>query len=123
MQSVNHMPPLARTRSFVLVGGAGTLGSLLARELLAMNFGVSIVDSHPPLSDLQTRGVTWLAADLLTEEVILPPGDVVILLGSEKPHPRWLWTLALDGAVATARLLPGLAARKVILVSPLECDA
>lgn len=65
-------------------------------------------------------GVQWLPCDLLTDDVTLPAGEVVILAGNSDPRQRWPWTLALELAVSTARLLPALRNRTVTLLSSVE---
>ena len=58
--------------------------------------------------------MTWLPCDLLDEDIRLPSGRVVLLLGGGD-LPRWPWRAALDVAVPTARLLPALVGREVVL--------
>lgn len=105
----------------VLFGGSGFIGSAVAAALLSSGRDVAVVDRRPPPADLVGRGARWSAADVLTGELpALPDGDVTITLGSSDPRPRWPWTLAVDNAVATARLLPLLADRTVVLLSSVE---
>ena len=106
---------------FVLVGGAGFLGTATAEVLLAAGARVTTVDRHPPAEANTAAGLDWIRADLLTAEPPeLPPGIVVVLLGASHPRPRHPWTLPLDNAVSTARLLPRLAGRQVVLTSSVE---
>lgn len=102
---------------FVLVGGSGFLGTALGAALRAGGAAVTSVDRHPPADER----VDWLRADVLTDDLPgLPPGLVVLLLGGSHPRPRRPWTLPLEHAVATARLLPALAGRRVLLASSVE---
>ncbi|QLQ38339.1 aminotransferase class I/II-fold pyridoxal phosphate-dependent enzyme [Micromonospora robiginosa] len=106
---------------FVLVGGSGFLGTATAQALLADGARVTTVDRHPPAETTTAAGLAWIRADLLTDDPPeLPPGIVVVLLGASEPRPRRPWTLPLDNAVSTARLLPRLAGRQVVLTSSVE---
>ncbi len=105
----------------VLFGGSGFIGRAVAGALLSRGRDVTVVDRRPPPTDLVSRGARWLAADVLTDELpTLPDGEVAIMLGSSDPRPRWPWTLPVSNAVATARILPLLAARPVVLLSSVE---
>lgn len=102
---------------FVLVGGSGFLGTAVAEELLSRGAAVTSLDRVAP-SD---PALDWVAADLLHDELPeLPPGIVVVLLGASDPRPRRPWTLPVDNAVTTARLLPRLRGRRVVLTSSVE---
>ncbi|WFE37241.1 aminotransferase class I/II-fold pyridoxal phosphate-dependent enzyme [Micromonospora sp. WMMD998] len=106
---------------FVLVGGSGFLGTATADALLAAGAQVTTVDRHPPAEAHTAAGLDWIPVDLLTDDPPeLPPGIVVVLLGASEPRPRRPWTLPLDNAVSTARLLPRLAGRRVVLTSSVE---
>ncbi|MFG1675688.1 aminotransferase class I/II-fold pyridoxal phosphate-dependent enzyme [Micromonospora sp. NPDC049282] len=106
---------------FVLVGGSGFLGTATAEALLAAGARVTTVDRHPPAEPNTAAGLDWIRVDLLTDDPPeLPPGVVVVLLGASEPRPRRPWTLPLDNAVSTARLLPRLAGRRVVLTSSVE---
>lgn len=106
---------------FVLVGGSGFVGSAVTEALLALGRDVTVVDRRPPPEKLMTDGAQWLMADVLADQLPpLPEGEVAILLGSSEPRPRWYWTLPVSNAVATARILPALAGRKVLLLSSVE---
>jgi dTDP-4-amino-4,6-dideoxygalactose transaminase/nucleoside-diphosphate-sugar epimerase len=107
-------------RRFVLVGGSGFVGSVTAERLLRGGAAVEVVDRRRPPARLEALGVRWLECDLLVDEVDLPPGHVVVLVGNGSPRPRWPWTLPLDIAVTTARLAPALADRRVTLISSVE---
>jgi dTDP-4-amino-4,6-dideoxygalactose transaminase/nucleoside-diphosphate-sugar epimerase len=105
----------------VVLGGAGFVGSVIARELLARGRAVTVLDHRPPPGDLTRKGAGWLAADVLHDEVpFLPPGEVVLSLGSSDPRPRWPWMLPVSNALATARILPALAGRRITLLSSVE---
>ena len=106
---------------FVLVGGTGFVGSAVTEALLALGREVTVVDRRPPPEKLLIGGARWLMADVLTDQVPpLPEGEVAILLGSSEPRPRWHWTLPVSNTVATARILPALAGRTVLLLSSVE---
>jgi len=108
-------------KRFVLVGGSGFLGTEVARVLLGAGATVTSVDRVAPPEVTAAAGLGWIGADLLTDEVPdLPPGVVVLLLGASDPRPRWPWTLPLHNAISTARLLPALAGRRVVLTSSVE---
>ncbi|PTA44144.1 DegT/DnrJ/EryC1/StrS family aminotransferase [Micromonospora sp. RP3T] len=105
---------------FVLVGGSGFLGAATAEALLAAGARVTVVDRHPP-AGTNTGAPDWIRVDLLVDDPPeLPPGPVVVLLGASEPRPRRPWTLPLDNAISTARLLPRLAGRQVMLTSSVE---
>jgi dTDP-4-amino-4,6-dideoxygalactose transaminase/nucleoside-diphosphate-sugar epimerase len=107
--------------SFVLLGGSGFVGSAITEALLALGREVTVVDRRPPPEKLLIGGARWLMADVLTDQMPpLPDGEVAILLGSSEPRPRWHWTLPVSNAVATARILPALAGRTVLLLSSVE---
>ena len=106
---------------FVLFGGSGPVGSAVTGALLAAGRDVTVVDRHPVREDLTRSGAQWLAADVLTGELPpLPDGQAVILLGPAGPRARWPWMVPVRSAVATARLLPALAGRPVVLMSSAE---
>ncbi|HEY3732661.1 MAG TPA: aminotransferase class V-fold PLP-dependent enzyme [Streptosporangiaceae bacterium] len=103
---------------FVLFGGSGFVGSAVTEALLAAGCDVTVIDRCPPREKLVRAGAQWLMTDVLTDEPPpLPEGLAVILLGSADPRPRWSWTLPVSNAVATARILPALAGRPVLLMS------
>ena len=105
----------------MLFGGSGFIGRAVAAALLSRGRDVTVVDRRPPPTDLVSRGARWLAADVLTGELpTLPDGEVAIMLGASDPRPRWPWTLPVSNAVATARILPLLADRPVVLMSSVE---
>jgi len=100
----------------VLVGGSGFVGSALTRRLRRAGRPVVVVDRRPPPEET----VPWVARDLLVDDPSLPAGDVVLVAGGSDPRCRRGWTLAMDNALATARLLPALAGRRVTLLSSVE---
>jgi dTDP-4-amino-4,6-dideoxygalactose transaminase/nucleoside-diphosphate-sugar epimerase len=107
--------------SLVLLGGSGSVGSAITEALLSLGRDVTVVDRHPPPAKLVASGAQWIMADVLTDELPpLPPGEVAILLGLSDARPRWPWTLPVAVAVATARILPALAGRAVVLLSTVE---
>lgn len=104
----------------LLLGGSGFIGRAISDVLLAAGVAVTVVDRRPPPRSVLAAGADHVRADLLTDIPDLPDGDVVVLLGAGDPRPRWPWTLALDGPVATARVLRALAGRHVTLISSVE---
>jgi perosamine synthetase len=105
----------------VVLGGAGFVGSAIAAEYLARGRAVTVLDRREPPAALTGGGARWLDIDVLSDEIPeLPPGEVVLSLGSSDPRPRWPWTLPASNALATARLLPALAGRRMILLSSVE---
>ena len=76
------------------------------------------VDRNPPRATDPL--VDWVGCDLLLDEVDLPAGHVVVLLGGADPRPRWPWTLAWHTPLATARLAHQLRGRTVTLLSSVE---
>jgi len=109
-----------RPDAFVLVGGSGFVGTAATGVLRERGAHVTVVDRRPPRRPRDDPAVTWIGCDLLTDGIDLPDGRVVILVGNGDPRPRWPWTLALDIAVTTARLLPALQGRSVTLISSVE---
>jgi dTDP-4-amino-4,6-dideoxygalactose transaminase/nucleoside-diphosphate-sugar epimerase len=105
---------------FVLVGGAGFVGTAATHVLRERGAHVAVVDRRPPRRNADDAAVKWIECDLLTDRIDLPEGRVVILIGNGDPRPRWPWTLALDIVVTTARLLPALQGRSVTLISSVE---
>jgi dTDP-4-amino-4,6-dideoxygalactose transaminase/nucleoside-diphosphate-sugar epimerase len=106
---------------FILIGGSGFVGSAITEALLTLGRDVTVVDRHPPPEKLMISGARWIMADVLTDALPqLPEGEVAILLGSSEPRPRWHWTLPVSNALATARILPALAGRAVLLLSSVE---
>jgi dTDP-4-amino-4,6-dideoxygalactose transaminase/nucleoside-diphosphate-sugar epimerase len=120
MPSFMAEPGLAGPDRFVLVGGAGFVGTAVTRVLRGRGAHVAVVDRRPPGRHADDAAVTWIECDLLTDGIDLPEGRVVILVGNGDPRPRWPWTLALDIAITTARLLPALQGRSVTLISSVE---
>lgn len=101
----------------VLVGGSGFVGTAVAGVLAGAGREVVVVDSRPPVAEAE---VAWAELDLLQDDVVLPQGEVIVLVGNGNPRPRRPWTLALHGPLATARLLPALNGRRVTLISSVE---
>jgi dTDP-4-amino-4,6-dideoxygalactose transaminase/nucleoside-diphosphate-sugar epimerase len=102
----------------VLVGGSGFIGTAICDVAVELGCPVTVVDRQQPrfVDDF----VDWLPADPLVDDVQLPEGRVVVLIGGGHPRPRWPWTVPLDTCLATARLLPRLRRRKVTLISSVE---
>ena len=103
-----------------VVGGAGFVGSAIVRRATASGRpAVSLDRVRQPPPRLPAT-VEQRAVDLLINPVELPPGLVVLAAGGSDPHAGDPWRLVLDNAVTTARLLPALAGRQVVLVSSAE---
>jgi dTDP-4-amino-4,6-dideoxygalactose transaminase/nucleoside-diphosphate-sugar epimerase len=81
---------------------------------------VDLLEPHPGVRD----GVRWLPRDLLIDNLNdkdgLPPGHVVLLTGTSESRPRWTWTLPLEIALSTAKILPALRNRSITLISSVE---
>ena len=105
------------TNRIIVVGGAGFVGRRIAERALANGSDVVVVDRRPAPA---ATSPTWIQADLLTEDVDLPEGDVILAHGVSDPRVLRPWTLVQDNALATARLLPQLSDRRVTLLSSIE---
>jgi dTDP-4-amino-4,6-dideoxygalactose transaminase/nucleoside-diphosphate-sugar epimerase len=105
---------------YIVLGGAGFVGSRAAAILRRHGARVVVVDRNPPPRELTQTGVAWIDRDVLLDDVELPEGHVLVSLGSGNPRPRWTWTLPLEVALTTARIAPQLAGRDVTLVSSIE---
>lgn len=119
MHRAPTVPERPVRRTFVLVGGAGFIGTAVTDVLRDSGAQVVVVDRRRP-QRAQDPGVRWVDCDLLTDDVVLPDGELVILAGSGDPRPRWSWTLPMDIAVTTARLLPAVRGGPVTLISSVE---
>jgi len=105
----------------ILVGGSGAVGQSITQALLEADRKVTVLDARPPPGRLMAAGAQWLEADLLTSDLPpLPEGEVVLLLGLVASRPRWPWLLPVRNAISTARILPALAGRAVLLMSSAE---
>lgn len=105
----------------ILVGGSGPVGQSITEALLEVGRKVTVLDARPPQGRLMAAGAQWLEADLLTSDLPpLPEGEVVLLLGLVASRPRWPWLLPVRNAISTARILPALAGRAVLLMSSSE---
>ena len=104
------------TASYVVVGGSGFLGTAVIGRALADGHRVVSLDRRPSTDHrVESRSV-----DLLVDDLTLPPGDVLLVAGSSQPRVRHPWTMVLDNAITTARLLPHLTGRRVTLASTVE---
>ena len=99
-------------RAVTVVGGAGFVGSAVARRAAAGGRPVTSLDRirSAPL------GVAQREVDLLVDPVEVPDGLVVLAAGNSDPGTE-PWRLVLDNAVTTARILPALRGRDVVLIS------
>jgi len=105
----------------ILVGGSGAVGQAITQALLDDGRSVTVLDRRPPPGRLMAAGTRWLEADLLAGDLPpLPEGQVVLLLGLVPSRPRWPWLLPVRNAISTARILPALAGRAVVLMSSAE---
>jgi dTDP-4-amino-4,6-dideoxygalactose transaminase/nucleoside-diphosphate-sugar epimerase len=100
---------------WVVVGGGGFIGRTLCRRLHAAGADVVAVDAVEAEAPWPT-----VRADLLVDPIALPAGRIVLVVGTSMMRPLRTWTLALDNAVATARIAPQLRDRDVTLVSTIE---
>ena len=103
-----------------VVGGAGFVGSAVARRATASGRSVVSLDRVRQPPPRLPAAVAQRTVDLLVDPVELPPGLVVLAAGGSDPLAGDPWRLVLDNAVTTARLLPALAGRQVVLVSSAE---
>jgi dTDP-4-amino-4,6-dideoxygalactose transaminase/nucleoside-diphosphate-sugar epimerase len=103
----------------IVIGGSGFLGTAVTNACLARGRDVFSVDRNPPRG-FPREGLTPMQIDVLTDEVVLPPGHVALVAGNSDPRTSRPWQLVLDNAIATARLLPALKGRDVTLVSSIE---
>jgi len=103
----------------VVVGGAGFVGSAVARRATASGRPVVSVDRVRQPPPRLPATVQQRTVDLLVDTIELPPGLVVLAAGSSDPQLD-PWRLVLDNAVTTARLMPALAGRQVVLISSAE---
>ncbi len=105
---------------WVVVGGAGFIGSRTAAELVRQGQVVTVIDRVRPPESLLREGVTWIEMDLLEDPLRLPPGRLVLAYGSGNSRPRWTWTIPLEIVFTTARLAEQLDGREVTLLSSVE---
>jgi dTDP-4-amino-4,6-dideoxygalactose transaminase/nucleoside-diphosphate-sugar epimerase len=103
-----------------VVGGAGFVGSAIARRVTASGRPAVSIDRHRQPPSRLPATVEQHSVDLLVDPVELPPGLVVLAAGGSDPRAGDPWRLMLDNAVTTARLLPALAGRQVVLISSVE---
>jgi dTDP-4-amino-4,6-dideoxygalactose transaminase/nucleoside-diphosphate-sugar epimerase len=103
-----------------VVGGAGFVGSAVLRSALASGRPAVSLDRARQPPPWLPETVEQRAVDLLVDPVELPPGLVVLAAGSSDPRAGDPWRLVLDNVVTTARLLPALAGRQVVLLSSAE---
>jgi dTDP-4-amino-4,6-dideoxygalactose transaminase/nucleoside-diphosphate-sugar epimerase len=105
----------------ILIGGSGAVGQAIAQALLDAGREVIVLDGRAPPGRMTAAGARWLEADLLTGDLpALPEGEAVLLLGLVASRPRWPWLLPMRNAIATARILPALTGRAVLLMSSAE---
>jgi dTDP-4-amino-4,6-dideoxygalactose transaminase/nucleoside-diphosphate-sugar epimerase len=103
-----------------VVGGAGVLGSAVARRAVAAGRPVVSLDRTRQVPPRLPGAVEQRELDLLLDPVALPDGLVVLAAGSSDPEPAGPWRLVLDNTVTAARILPALRGRDVVLMSALD---
>lgn len=99
-----------------VVGGAGFLGSAVARRAVAGGRPVTSLDRVRQVPPRLPAAVEQRELDLLVDPVALPDGLVVLAAGNSDPGAD-PWRLVLDNAVTTARILSALRGRDVVLLS------
>jgi dTDP-4-amino-4,6-dideoxygalactose transaminase len=80
---------------------------------------VVVVDRTPPAPGRMQK-TSHRTMDVLTSTPSLPPGRMVLAAGNSDACGPVPWRLVLDNAITTARVLPTLVDRDVVLVSSLE---
>ncbi|HEV7654758.1 MAG TPA: DegT/DnrJ/EryC1/StrS family aminotransferase [Mycobacteriales bacterium] len=103
-----------------VVGGAGFLGSAVGRRAAVAGRPVTSMDRLRAVSPRLPATVDQRGVDLLIDPMELPDGLVVLASGGSDPRAGDPWRLVLDNVVTTARLLPALAGREVVLISSVE---
>src|SRR5689334_1428734 len=106
-----------RRGAVTVVGGAGFVGSAIARRATGSGRPVVSLDRVRQPPPRLPASVEQRMVDLLVDPIEMPPGPVVLAAGASDPHASDAWRLVLNNAVTTARLLPALADRQVVLVS------
>jgi nucleoside-diphosphate-sugar epimerase len=105
----------------IVVGGAGFVGSAVARRAVEVGRPVTTLDRVSPSSGFRLpAAVVQHEVDLLTDALALPDGHLVLAVGTGDTRAPDPWRLVLEHAVTTARLLPSLVGRDVVLVSSVE---
>lgn len=107
------------SEAWVVVGGAGFLGTHIIRELAHRGHRVALLDRVEPAEPVKAA---LTLADLLVDPVVLAPGHVVLAHGKGPRRPVRPWTLVLSNALSTARLAPQLGDRSVTLLSTTDLD-
>ena len=85
-----------------VVGGAGFVGSAIARGATGSGRPVVSVDRVRQLPPRLPASVDQRMVDLLVDPIEMPPGPVVLAAGASDPHAGDAWRLVLDNAVTTA---------------------
>lgn len=107
-------------RAAVLVGGSGFVGSVTAGVLCDRGWDVTVIDVVAPPDAVLAAGATWRRCDLLTDDICIPEGEVVLFVGNGDPRTRWAWHQPLQTVATTGRLVSELDGRDVTLCSTLE---
>ena len=110
---------MQKSEALIVVGGAGFVGTAVARRAAASGTAVVTVDRAPAPAPRAPR-LCHHSMDLLTDPVSLPAGRLVITAGDSDARALDPWRLVLDNAVTTARMLPALARRDIVLVSSMQ---
>jgi dTDP-4-amino-4,6-dideoxygalactose transaminase/nucleoside-diphosphate-sugar epimerase len=108
----------------IVVGGAGFIGSAIARVHAERGGRVLVVDRRDEAS-VRASGclpdaVAYEQVNLLTDDLALPDGRVVLAHGISQPRVPHPWELAQANAWTTARMLRSLQGREVVLLSTVE---
>ncbi|BFM07918.1 aminotransferase class V-fold PLP-dependent enzyme [Halioxenophilus aromaticivorans] len=107
----------------VVIGGSGFVGNAIVERLL-LSHDVTIIDKTEPyrLSDYVSGlgHVTYVKTDLLADDISIPEGDVYLAHGSGETNVRREWLQIARNVLTTARLVPCLKGRRVILISSVE---
>ncbi|MGL5811018.1 MAG: DegT/DnrJ/EryC1/StrS family aminotransferase [Nocardioides sp.] len=107
-------------RQVSVIGGAGFVGRAICDALAAAGADLTVVDRNLGAAR-PAEGHDLVRCDLLVDELpVLPDGPLVLALGDSDPRSPRRWTLPVSNAVATARLLPLVGERPVVLLSSIE---
>ncbi|HST66784.1 MAG TPA: DegT/DnrJ/EryC1/StrS family aminotransferase, partial [Mycobacteriales bacterium] len=108
------------SEAVTVLGGAGFIGSAVARRAAAGGRPVVSLDRVRQEPPRLPPSVEQRQLDLLVDPLAVPDGLLVIALGGSDPPGGAVWRIVLDQAVTTARALPALRGRDVVLVSSVE---
>ena len=112
--------PGVQRGAVTVVGGAGFVGSAIARRATGSGRPVVSVDRVRQPPPRLPATVEQRMVDLLVDPIETAARAGRARGRRQRPARRDPWRLVLDNAVTTARLLPALAGRQVVLVSSAE---